>query len=155
MFLTVCYEQIRKTTLQLNVLRLHLWRSSLPSRLPLEHTKHQLTLTWAWWLFPFMAVKWLVQTMLLEAMTAHPAAMQTSPAWYATGQRTQRSIFPAKHNTHTSLWGKSWPGAQHNTAELLWDKTDPSLYRQKSAETPYIHTNPQPLCFQRLDIYLQ
>lgn len=43
-----------------------------------------------------MAVKWLVQTMLLEAMTAHPAAMHTSPAWYATGQRTQRIIFPSK-----------------------------------------------------------
>lgn len=126
---------------------------SLPSRLPLEHTKHQLTLTWAWWLFPFMAVKWLVQTMLLEAMTAHPAAMQTSPAWYATGQRTQRIIFPAGHNTHALLWGNT--DSCHSTTLLSYSGTKLTCYFSKkdgSAETFYTHTNPQPLCFQCLHI---
>lgn len=68
---------------------------------PLEHTKHQLTLTWAWCRFPFRAVKWPAQTMLCEARTAQPAARQASPPWYATGQRTQRIIFPAETRTLT------------------------------------------------------
>lgn len=113
-----------------------------PGRLPLEHTKHQLTLTWAWWLFPFMAVKWLVHTMLLEAMTAHPAAMQTSPAWYATGQRTQRIIFPAKHHSHVTP-GHSWP----STALLSCSGTELTRHFGKkdgSAETPYMHAHKTP-----------
>lgn len=55
-------------------------QDSQHSRLPpLEHTKHQLTLTWAWCLFPFRAVKWPGQMMLWEASTEQPAARQASP----------------------------------------------------------------------------
>jgi len=46
--------------------------------------------------------------MLLEAMTAHPAATQTSPAWYATGQRTQRIIFPSKAEHCHIICEQNW-----------------------------------------------
>ena len=48
---------------------------------PLEHTKHQLTLTCAWCLLPFRAVTWFVQMMLLDAITEQPAARHASPPW--------------------------------------------------------------------------
>lgn len=47
----------------------------------MEHTKHQLTLTCAWCLLPFRAVKWFVQMMLLDAITEQPAARHASPPW--------------------------------------------------------------------------
>lgn len=52
-----------------------------PPASPLEHTKHQLTLTCAWCRFPFRAVKWAVQTMLWDVTTRQPAARQASPPW--------------------------------------------------------------------------
>lgn len=56
---------------------------------PREHMKHQATFTGG-----AERALWLLHTMTCGEITTLPAAMQPSPAWYATGHRMQRITRP-------------------------------------------------------------